>query len=193
MDGPGADPTNIAEPIRHLAVPVDSIHPYPGNPRTHDLPAIAASLANPKRGQYKPITVNRRTGDILAGNGTWEAARDLLGWTQIAVTWVDVDDATAAGIVAVDNRTSDLAGYDDRLLADLLGQVDDLASVGYTPEDLDGLLKEPPPPDALPDGDETDKYREQYGVIVLCDDEQQQQAAYEDLTGQGYKARVVVT
>lgn len=36
-------------------------------------------------------------------------------------------------------------------------------------------------------------YREQYGVIVVCDDEAQQRAVYERLQAQGLTLKVVVT
>ncbi len=37
------------------------------------------------------------------------------------------------------------------------------------------------------------RYKEQYGVIVICDDEQQQEAVYNDLKEAGYTVKVVVT
>lgn len=36
-------------------------------------------------------------------------------------------------------------------------------------------------------------YQEQYGVIVICEDESHQQAVYEKLSGAGYSCRVVKT
>ncbi len=38
-----------------------------------------------------------------------------------------------------------------------------------------------------------DRYKEQYGVIVICDDEQQQEVVYNDLKEAGYTVKVVVT
>lgn len=35
------------------------------------------------------------------------------------------------------------------------------------------------------------KYREQYGVIVLCKDEREQERVFNKLKAQGYKLRVV--
>ena len=37
------------------------------------------------------------------------------------------------------------------------------------------------------------RYREQYGVIVICKDERHQKRVYEALLKQGYKLKVVVT
>ena len=43
-----------------------------------------------------------------------------LGWTEIAANVVELDDAAATGFMLADNRTSDLGGYDDALLAAIL-------------------------------------------------------------------------
>jgi ParB-like chromosome segregation protein Spo0J len=93
---------------------------YPGNPRRGDLEAIKDSLR--RHGQYRPIVANRGTGEVLAGNHLLLAAREL-GFEQLAVAFVDVDHEQAKRIVAVDNRTSDLASYDEESLAALLSSL----------------------------------------------------------------------
>jgi ParB-like nuclease domain len=112
---------------------------YPGNPRRGDLEAIKDSLR--RHGQYRPIVANRRTGEVLAGNHVLLAAREL-GLKELAVAFIDVDDEHAKRIVAVDNRTSDLAGYDPESLAALLSSLPDLAGTGYGDADLSKLLDE---------------------------------------------------
>lgn len=134
---------HIHEPIRKLAVPVDQLNPYPGNARRGDMGALINSLET--HGQYKPITVRAKTNEVLAGNHTLHAAREL-GWGDVAATFVDVDDDTAARIVLVDNRTSDLADYDNEALTDLLNEVAGnemgLEGTGYTDEDLEMLQED---------------------------------------------------
>ncbi|MFD7769823.1 ParB/RepB/Spo0J family partition protein [Streptomyces sp. NPDC059787] len=137
-----AAPARIPESLLPLAVPVDDLSEYHRNPRSGDVEAIADSLR--VNGQYKAIVVNRgthtgRPNEILAGNHTWAAAKQL-GWEQIAATFIDVGDEDAARIVVVDNRTSDLAGYDSELLADILEELPDLEGTGYDQEALDKLL-----------------------------------------------------
>lgn len=148
------DAPRIPASLANLVVPLADLAPYYRNPRSGDLDAIAESLST--HGQYKPIVVNRgthtgRPNEILAGNHTAKAARKL-GWDDIAVTWLDVDEATAAKIVIVDNRTSDLAGYDTALLADILTDLPDLEGTGYDQEQLDDLLDDTslPAPIELP-------------------------------------------
>jgi ParB-like chromosome segregation protein Spo0J len=139
--------------------PVAELRTFHRNPRRGDPGVIAQSLT--VNGQYKPIVVNRGTHtgrplEVLAGNHTLIASRDL-GWERIAGVTVDVDEDQAARIVAADNRTSDLAEYDERLLLELLAELPDLDGTGYDPGDLAELektLAELAPPAEFPAFDE---------------------------------------
>jgi len=113
-----------------------TLTPYPNNPRKGDVNLITESLK--AYGQYKPITINKRTNEILTGNHTYEAAKKL-GWTTIQGTYVDVNEETAAKIVLMDNRTSDAGGYNDSKLMQLLDGLGDLDATGYTDKDLKEL------------------------------------------------------
>lgn len=121
-----------------LLEPVDGLHHYEHNARTHADAVLRESLV--ENGQYRPIVARRADRQVLAGNGTLAAAREL-GWSHVAVTWVDVDETRARKIAAVDNRANDLAGYDDAALAELLRPLElDLAGTGYSPDDIDALV-----------------------------------------------------
>jgi|LauGreSuBDMM15SN_2_FD.fasta_scaffold277410_1 hypothetical protein len=113
-----------------------TLKPYPNNPRKGNIDLIAKSLET--YGQYKPITINKRTNEILAGNHTFQAAKKL-GWATIQATYIDVDANTAAKIVLMDNKTSDSGGYDDTKLLGLLDSLGDLSATGYTDKDLKEL------------------------------------------------------
>ena len=126
----------IPDTLADFVVPIGSVRRYPGNPRTHNLDVLRASLR--RNGQYRPIVVNRRTMQVLAGNGTHEAA-ELEGWPEIAATMVDATPEEAARIVAVDNRASDLGGYDDGALLALLDGLPDLEGTGYDQDALAAL------------------------------------------------------
>ncbi|CAA9478599.1 MAG: hypothetical protein AVDCRST_MAG17-11 [uncultured Solirubrobacterales bacterium] len=58
--------------------------------------------------------VQRSTRAVVAGNHSLQAAREL-GLEEVSVTLLDIDDEQAKQIMLVDNRTNDLASYDDRL------------------------------------------------------------------------------
>jgi len=128
----------------------------PKNARKHsarNLEAIAASLN--KFGQRKPIVVHR--GVVLAGNGTLEAAKSL-GWTEIDVAEVpeDWDNDTAKAYALADNRTAELAEWDESELAKQLLELQDadwdIEQLGFEVPalaDIDGDVNEdevPEPP-----------------------------------------------
>lgn len=107
---------HIAEPIRHLAIPITSVVLDPSNARKHgdrNIEAIKASLA--KFGQRAPIVVQRDGMVVRSGNGRLLAAK-ALGWAEIAATIIDEDNATAAQFAIADNRTAELAEWDEESL-----------------------------------------------------------------------------
>ena len=136
-------------------VGIDEVKPDDHNARIHserNLEAIKASLR--VYGQRKPIVVNKRTGTIEAGNGLWQAAKDL-GWEKIAVVYVDDDPATATGYAIMDNRSAELAEWDYPSLADLFKGIEgviDWENVGFKDFEVEPLLEgefSPPPLDGL--------------------------------------------
>lgn len=198
----GDDLAYIAESLRPLAVPIDDLQPDPVNARTHDernLAAIRASLA--RFGQRTPLVVNRNRAIVLKGNGTMAAARGL-GWTHLAVVWVDDDPATATGFALADNRTAELSGWDDKLLASHLKALDDLegfdlADTGFDQEELATLIESSltdPPKGNAPQGHKPPKADEppkgaQFHLLVLCDGPEDQNKLCSQLQEEGIKCR----
>jgi DNA modification methylase len=127
----------------------------PQNARTHsqkNLDAIKASLT--KFGQRKPIVITGE-GLILAGNGTLEAAKSL-GWDHIdvTVTPVDWDLNTARAYALADNRTAELAEWDENVLAK---QLLELIDVDF---DIEALGFELPEPEIQPEPDDAPSIEE---------------------------------
>lgn len=131
--------------IEHTTVRVDDLKPYAGNARLSDMASIKESVET--HGLYRSIVVRKSTMEILAGNHTWLAAKEL-GAETIPVGIIDVDEHTALKIVLVDNGANDKATYNDQALAELLEALDgDLTGTGFLDDDYDDLL------DALNDAD----------------------------------------
>lgn len=118
-------------------VDIDSLKPYHKNPRVGDINAISESLS--ENGQFRPVVVQKSTGEILGGNHTWKAAKQL-GWKKISAVFIDVDDVSAKRIVLADNRTNDLASYDTKVLTDILSGLPSTAGTGYDDDAVRGLL-----------------------------------------------------
>jgi hypothetical protein len=138
------DLSYIAADLRPLAVPIDSLKPDPHNARLHgekNRQAVADSLR--LNGQLKPITVDA-DGVILTGNCTWETAK-ALGWKYIARTRTDLRGAKARAWAIQDNRTAELAEWDqqelqrqsDQIAAELEGVT--LESLGFDEKQLQAL------------------------------------------------------
>ena len=118
-----SDLSHIAEQLRPLAVPCSDLLLDPANARRHPEPNLEAIKGSLRvYGQRKPVVVNRRTGTIEAGNGTLQAAL-ALGWSHLAVVYVDDDPTTAAGFSIADNRTAELAEWDREALDKLLREI----------------------------------------------------------------------
>ena len=120
--------------------PLDSITPHPDNPRRGDVRAIRGSIE--ATGFYGAVIVQRSSGYIIAGSHRWQAAR-AIGADTVPALVADVTDEEAVRIMAADNRTSDLAGYDAQtqlqMLMGLAEMEAGMAGSGYGPSDLEEL------------------------------------------------------
>lgn len=162
----------------------------PANVRRHgprNLEAIKASLR--RFGQQKPIVVDANNV-VRAGNGTLAAAREL-GWKEIAVVRTDLAGADAVAYAIADNRTAELAEWDQEGLAEQLAAMDAglQDAAGFAKEELAELFE-------LGEGDGAgagggDAVPEIYEIAVKCRDEADQKALFEQLRAQGRECRVL--
>lgn len=113
----------------------------PNNARKHDtknLDAIKGSLT--QFGQRKPIVIDK-ANVVIAGNGTLEAARSL-GWIEIEVVRVPSDwtPDQAKAFALADNRTAELATWDDNVLQQQLQELElsgmQIADFGFEVADV---------------------------------------------------------
>jgi hypothetical protein len=118
--------------------------------------------------QHPPIVV-AAPGIILAGTGTLTAAKEL-GWTEIEIVRTQLEGVEATMFAIADNRTAELAEWEDSLaevLQKLQADGHDLGELGYKPEDLRQLSKnffENSDADAEPQIDKADELRVKWGV-----------------------------
>jgi len=123
-------------------VKIELLKPHPQNPRVGDVKAIAESIK--ANGWWGTVVAQKTTNHVLAGNHRILAAKSL-DIKEVPVYWVDVDDDQALKILLADNRTNDLATYNEQILADLLQEItfstdEGLTGTGYEVGDLDDLL-----------------------------------------------------
>lgn len=119
----------------------------PMNARKHNEKNIHAIVGSLKKfGQQKPIVINSKNV-IVAGNGTYEAAK-LCGWSEIAVVVTDLDSFNEAAFAIADNRTAELAEWNMDILGDTLQSLRendlDLSLIGFDIGDLEQYMPKPP-------------------------------------------------
>jgi ParB/Sulfiredoxin domain len=113
---------------------------HPENPRQGDVGLIITSIE--QNGWYGALEVQKSTGYVISGNHRLKAVRQL-GWQRVPIIEKDVDDDTALAILLVDNRSADVASYDDPKLLELLqrfAEEERLIRTGYDGDDLDDLI-----------------------------------------------------
>lgn len=119
-------------------VDLSILRQHPENPRIGRTDLIAASIR--ANGLYQPLVVQKCTGYVLVGNHRLKALQEL-GEKRAPVVYLDIDDDAARQVLLSDNRTTDLAEYDDRLLVEILCKVEN-PPIGYDQNEIDLFLRE---------------------------------------------------
>jgi ParB-like chromosome segregation protein Spo0J len=144
-----------------IEVKISDLSQDPANARKHDERNLAATIASFRRfGQQHPIVIDRNNV-VRAGNCRLDAA-EALGWDSIKAVRSDLSGSDAIAYAIADNRTSELAEWDDDILAaQLQGLLTDdealLDAAGFDEDELNEMLEqfdadEIDPPE-LADGD----------------------------------------
>ncbi|MGI5290900.1 hypothetical protein ACQEVF_47360 [Nonomuraea polychroma] len=190
------------------------------NPKEHDLPAIRASIE--AFGAIVAGELDERTGRLVVGHGRLQVLEEMAAdkvsppegilvdddgtWlVPIVRGWSSRSDADAEAYLVANNRTTEKGGWEERMLAEVLADVRDaapdlLAAAGYTDDDLadladaiagaDGSDRE----EELPEpGDADEDVRpEVWGIVVTCDNEEDQMRLLERLANEGWQVRALM-
>lgn len=125
-------------------VALGELRPHPRNYRDHPADQVEhLSESIGEHGFYRNV-VAARDGTILAGHGVVEAAR-ARGETRVPVIRLDIDsdDPKALKILTGDNEIARIAEVDDRLLSELLREINaaaELLGTGYDEQMLAALV-----------------------------------------------------
>ncbi len=188
-------------------VDLETLIKWPGNPKQHDLGAIAASMI--RFGFRDPLAVNRNNNFIEEGHGRLDTlvalkrqrrpppafiGVDEEGRWYAPVLWFNDDDVTQHGYSLAHNRTQELGGpYDDaHLLAALLEQQQNnsLEGTGFDHDDVDALRRKLATEES---GDQSAALRTSFQVLVTCQDEQQQVELIGQLEAEGLTCRALIS
>lgn len=147
----------VIEDLHRFLVDVSLLHEDPRNTRIHNSRSIEFKMQSlTEFGQVKPIIVNNE-GMIVAGNGTFAAAKKL-GWTKIAaVKATGLTEAQLKAYAIADNKAGEHSEWNFENLATVMNELTDaefnLSSTGFLEYETQPILMsswEPPEKKELP-------------------------------------------
>jgi ParB-like chromosome segregation protein Spo0J len=179
---------------RYELVDIDRLQEHPDNPNRGRDDVVAESVE--ENGWYGAVIAQASTGHILVGNTRYRVLR-AKGALQAPVIWKDVDDVTALRILLADNETARKAEIDVDKTAEIIRSLGSIRGTGILDlSELEGDERAEEEREAdeeagdgngrddekMYDPDDADgAFDRQYGVVVVCRDEDEQAEIYEEL------------
>jgi len=139
--------TGLSMTVQDVAIA--DLHFDPANVRKHPEENLAALKGSLERfGQQKPIVVDAKNV-VIAGNGFLAAAK-ALGWKTVKVVRSNLMGAEATAYAIADNRTAELAEWDEAALQQQLAAIaiqdaELLAATGFDEKELARLAAQAMP------------------------------------------------
>ena len=192
--------TSKAQDLSIVYRSIDDLIPYVNNSRTHSdeqVTQIASSIR--EFGFTNPVLIDEQ-GGIIAGHGRLMAAKKLKLEQVPTTTLKGLTDAQRKAYVIADNKLALNAEWDFDLLKIEIEslQEDDfkLDLLGFDVDELNGILgfdDIAEEDEEEPEQDYEDKYKEQYGVIIMCKNAEEQEKVFNKMQQNGYEVKVVCT
>jgi len=178
-------------PLKITYVKADTLKAYANNAKEHPAEQIEQIKKSIEEfGFNDPIAI-WKDNEVIEGHGRLIAALEL-GLDKVPVISLDgLTDEQRKAYMLAHNKLTMNSGFNLDLLEMELAEISevDMSAFGFD-------IKELEPAYGDEDFDETDSaphfnYKEQYGVIVMCTDEADQEKIYNKLTAEGYNCKVV--
>lgn len=176
--------------------PVERVIPYERNARRNDgaVDAVAESI---RRYGWQQAIVVDKAGVIIAGHTRLKAALKL-GLATVPVKVADLPAALARQYRLADNKTHELAEWDDQVLAlEIADMMDhgttaaDLTAVGFDDIELAELRGDVEKKGKGGGDGEVIDGQTQYCVVIESSSESQQEALYNRFKAEGLKCRIL--
>ena len=199
----------MEDSIRVEYTSLEEIKKWPRNPKDHDLHEIRKSFY--RFGFIKPILIDEGTGQLVAGHGRLDTLKLLRdndkspprGVRVIEDQWlVPVlrgvafkDPAEAEAFLIADNRLSEIGGWDEDTLSEILSEMVDvdglLEGTGFDIAEVMDMLN-PKDRGNIDLNIKANPKGENYLIMIVCDDEDQQSELLEELISRGVKCKGMV-
>ena len=162
-----------------VQVKTSELVPYERNAKEHPQEQVEHIANSIKAFGFRSPIVAWKDGTIINGHGRLLAAYKL-GLEEVPVIYADdLTEEEANAFRLADNKTAE-SSWDEFLLADELADLFDfdMERFGFDISEIAATDEDEPP-----SGDVGFNYIEQYGVIVMCKDEAEQEQIYNRLIG----------
>lgn len=174
---------------------IDDLIMYENNPKIHtdeQIDKIAKSIELTK-GLRQPIVIDKNNV-IVVGHGRVQAAMQL-GYETVPCELADdlteeeirayrlIDNELAKGESDLDLLEQELASFNDIDMGEFFDELEKENVSSSEGEQISGSEQ--------PNLSSNFNYKEQYGVIVMCKDEREQEKIYTRLTDEGFSCKVV--
>lgn len=179
---------------------LDLLKEYENNPRFNEN-AVEKVIESIKEFGFKVPIIIDKENTIIAGHTRYKAAKEL-GIEKVPC--LIADDLSPEQVKAfrlADNKVSEYSTWDEGKLYDELMELQtmnfNIESFGFNTSELTTTTG-----DNLENEDDSEheinpesnfNYKEQYGVIVMCKNEAEQEEIYTRLLEEGYECKVVAT
>lgn len=125
-------------------IKLSKLNPDLSNTRVHDkynIDVIKKSLLKFK--QYRPLVIQKNGMIIRVGNGTYQAMKEL-GIKDVFCVIKAMTDEEATTLSILDNKSSDLSYFDDKLLAKAMSGLNKelLELTGFKGDEIDKYFSE---------------------------------------------------
>lgn len=198
------------EEIRVEYVSISEISKWPRNPKDHDHHEIQKSFY--RFGFIKPVLVDEGTQQLVAGHGRIDTLKLLKNSGKQPPRGVQVVDddtwllpvlrgvkfenpAEAEAFLLADNRLSEIGGWNQDLLAEMLGEIADIdgaiEGIGFDYAEIMDMV-EPKVKGNIDGSKKAKDAGENYLIVVVCEDEEQQSELLEQFMEKGIKCRGVI-
>lgn len=176
-------------------VDIDRVRGWEKNPKRHPEAQIKAIIKSIKRFGWGAPLLARPNGELIAGHGRLEAAKQL-GLKKVPVRWMDLDPTEAHLLALADNKITEIGEWDDVLVREILEAAKlegaDIEGLGWSETDLSALLSA-----SNGQGEELTAESKlgalEFRVVVECGDEVQQAELLQRLEQEGFKCQALMS
>lgn len=155
--------------------------PYEKNPRKNDAAVDKVAASIKEFGFLVPIVIDRNN-EIAAGHTRLKAALQLGIERVPCVRANDLTDEQIKAFRLADNKTAEFAEWDftelDKQLEELMNTEIDMSLFGFEFKDIEEKETE------------SVSVKDNYEIIIECDDEADQEEKFNILTSEGYVCRL---